>query len=227
MSDEKQTQDEQVQDTATEETQAPTQAEAPAEEKATPAEAEAPAEETKEETPAEEPAAEEAKEEAPAPEAEAATEAPAEEAGPAEETPAEEVTEEVKEEAPAEMPYKAKLSGMDDLVPGQTVRLHERIKDVSPKGEERERIQIFEGIILGMGGSGITRTVTLRKVSKGYGVEKIYPINSPVVAKVELVKTAKVRRAKLNYLKNPKRRFKRKLKETLSALGMQKKKKKR
>jgi large subunit ribosomal protein L19 len=126
-------------------------------------------------------------------------------------------TEETKDEAPksTEPAFKAKLIGFDDIRPGQTVRLHERIKDISPKGEERERIQMFEGIILGMKGSGISRTITIKKISKGnYAVEKIFPINSPVVSKIELVKTAKVRRAKLNYLKNPKRRFKRKLRET-------------
>lgn len=167
--------------------------------------AETPAEETKEETPAE------------------ATEAPAEE------TPAEEAAEEapVVEETPAELAYKEKLVGLDRLMPGQTVRLSERIKDVSPKGEERERIQVFEGIILAMGGSGIARTVTLQKNSGGVMVEKIYPINSPVVAKIELVKTAKVRRAKLNYLRHEKRRFKRKLKETHVNTGSKKKKKKK
>jgi len=113
----------------------------------------------------------------------------------------------------AEPAYKAKLVNIDELHAGQTVRLHERIKDVSPKGEERERVQVFEGIILGVKGAGISRTLTIRKVSDGVGVEKIYPINSPVIAKIELVKTAKVRRAKLAYLIDIKNRFKRKLKE--------------
>ena len=113
----------------------------------------------------------------------------------------------------AEPAYKAKLVNIDELHAGQTVRLHERIKDVSPKGEERERVQVFEGIILGVKGAGISRTLTIRKVSDGVGVEKIYPINSPLIAKIELVKTAKVRRAKLHYLIDIKNRFKRKLKE--------------
>ncbi len=111
--------------------------------------------------------------------------------------------------------YKSKLVNFDELKPGQTVKLHERIKDISAKGTERERVQIFEGIILGIKGAGISRTLTIRKISTGgYAVEKIFPINSPVVAKIELVKSAKVRRAKLGFLKNVKRRFKRKLKET-------------
>lgn len=168
------------------------------------------------ETPAEAPAQEST--EAPeAPAAEEATEETKEEA-PAEEA-SEEATEEVAEEAPVETPdpaqaWKTKLVNTDDLRPGMTVRLHEKIKDVSPKGDVRERIQVFEGLVMQMGGSGISRTVTLRKVSKGFGVEKIYPINSPVVDKIELVKTARVRRAKLGFLRNIKRRFKRKLKET-------------
>lgn len=123
------------------------------------------------------------------------------------------------------MPDNSKLVGMNELQAGQTVRLHERIKDVSPKGEERERIQVFEGIILALGGKGISRTVTVRKVSDGIGVEKIYPINSPVVAKIELVKTARVRQAKLGFIKNLKLGFKRSLKETYTELGMEKKKK--
>ena len=156
-------------------------------------------------------------------EPEAAAEEPVEAAPEAEEAAPE--TTETLDPAHA---YKEKLVGVTEIRPGMTVKLSERIKDISPKGEERERIQVFEGIILAMGGKGIARTLTIRKVSKGFGVEKIYPINSPVVAKIELVKTARVRRAKLNYLKNPKRRFKRKLKEVFVEMtGGKKKKKKR
>ncbi len=136
-----------------------------------------------------------------------------------------ETTPEVAQEAPVPEAKPSKLVGMTELQAGQTVRLHERIKDVSPKGEERERIQVFEGIILALGGKGISRTITLHKVSDGIGVEKIYPINSPVVAKIELMKTAKVRQAKLGFLKKAKLGFKRKLKETYTELGMEKKKK--
>lgn len=113
-----------------------------------------------------------------------------------------------------DLPFVQKLVNLTSLRAGMTVKVHEKIKDTNARGEERERIQIFEGMILALRGAGITRTMTVRKVSKGFGVEKIYPINSPIIDKIELVKTAKVRRAKLNFVKNVKRRFKRKLKET-------------
>ncbi len=107
----------------------------------------------------------------------------------------------------------AKLLGMDTVKPGFTVRVHERIKDVNAKGEERERVQIFEGLVLSVRGSGPSQTFTVRKVSNSYGVEKIYPVNSPAVSKIEFVRAAKVRRAKLTFLTDRKKRFRRQLKE--------------
>lgn len=130
------------------------------------------------------------------------------------ETPAAEpVAEEAKpEEAPVEA--VATEAKKDDLRAGMTVRVHERIEDITPKGEKRIRVQIFEGIILGIRGSGPSKTMTVRKVTdSGVAVEKIYPVASPVIAKVEVVKTAKVRRAKLSFLTDQKNRFRRKLKE--------------
>ena len=156
-------------------------------------------------------------------------EAPVEEAKP-EEKPKEEIKEEVKEEAPAEAEpepvsaispemqsttgHTGKITGAEDIRPGMTVQIHERILDISPKGEERERTQVFEGIVLGVRGAGNKKTVTVRKISHGVGVEKVFPLASPNVTKIEVIKVARVRRAKLTFLKNLKKRFKKKLKET-------------
>ncbi len=110
--------------------------------------------------------------------------------------------------------HKGKMIGAEEVKPGMTIRVHERIVDITPKGDKRERTQVFEGIILGIKGAGNKKTMTVRKISKGgYGVEKVFPLASPNVQKIEVVKMAKVRRAKLTFLKNLKRRFKRKLKE--------------
>jgi len=155
-------------------------------------------------------------EETKAPEATDASEATAE----AIETPVvveETIEEPVPETAVEETVVDEKLPGTEirisEVKPGMTIRVHERIKDVNAKGEERERIQIFQGMVIGIRGANVSKTMTLRRQHKGYGAEKIYPLDSPVISKVELVKTAKVRRAKLSYLQNLRNRFKRKLKE--------------
>lgn len=106
-----------------------------------------------------------------------------------------------------------KLVGMTELKPGYTVRVHELIKDVNGKGEERERIQIFEGLVLSVRGVGRSQTFTVYKKSEGWGVEKIYPLQAPVVSKVEFVRASEVRRAKLHYVANPKKPFGRQMKE--------------
>lgn len=115
------------------------------------------------------------------------------------------------------LPYASKLVGMDDLKAGMTVRVHELIKDVNAKGEERERVQLFEGMVLAVRGVGASKSFTIRKSADGWGVEKIYPIMAPIVSKVEFVKEVKVRRAKLQYLSNPKKPFGRQLKEKKAA----------
>lgn len=97
------------------------------------------------------------------------------------------------------------------VVPGMTVKVHQKIKEINPKGEEKERIQIFEGIVLKRkGGASQGATVTVRKVSGGIGVERIYPIGVPSVVKVEKIKQAVVRRAKLHYLRTAKKKLKEK-----------------
>ena len=84
-----------------------------------------------------------------------------------------------------------------DLHIGDTVRVHQRIKEGN-----RERIQVFEGIIIKKQGGGLTATFTVRRISYGVGVEKTFLIHSPLVEKVELVRVGKARRAKLYYLRD-------------------------
>ena len=79
---------------------------------------------------------------------------------------------------------------------GDTIRVHGKIKEGN-----RERIQIFEGVVLKRQGGGARETFTVRKTSNGVGVEKTWPLHSPNVEKIEVVRHGKVRRAKLNYLR--------------------------
>lgn len=80
---------------------------------------------------------------------------------------------------------------------GDRVKVHVRVIE-----GDKERIQPFEGDVIALKGTGIRRTFTVRKISSGVGVERIFPINSPKIAKVELVREGRVRRAKLYYLRN-------------------------
>ena len=80
---------------------------------------------------------------------------------------------------------------------GDTVRVHNRIKEGN-----KERIQMFEGTVIAKRGGGISETFTVRRVSYGIGVEKTFPIHSPNVEKVDIVRSGKVRRAKLYYLRD-------------------------
>jgi large subunit ribosomal protein L19 len=109
--------------------------------------------------------------------------------------------------APAAEPAK-KLRW--NVKPGMTVRVHQKIREMTPKGEEKERVQIFEGIVLGIRGAGPSKTFTVRKISNGVGVEKIYPMDLPTIVNVEPIKQAKVKRAKLYNIKD----YTKKLKET-------------
>ena len=85
---------------------------------------------------------------------------------------------------------------VDEFHVGDTVKVHNKIKEGS-----RERIQIFEGIVLKRQGGGVRETFTVRKLSNGVGVEKTWPVHSPFVEKIEVTRRGKVRRAKLNYLR--------------------------
>ncbi|WP_434107329.1 50S ribosomal protein L19 [Levilactobacillus brevis] len=79
---------------------------------------------------------------------------------------------------------------------GDTVRVHARIVEGS-----RERIQLFEGVVIKRKGDGIQATYTVRKISNGVGVERIFPLHSPRVAKIDVIRQGRVRRAKLYYLR--------------------------
>ena len=80
--------------------------------------------------------------------------------------------------------------------PGDTVRVHVKIKE-----GEKERLQAFEGVVIARKNSGLGETVTVRKISFGQGVERIFPLHAPVIDKIEMVRTGRVRRAKLYYLR--------------------------
>lgn len=84
-----------------------------------------------------------------------------------------------------------------DVKVGDTVKLHLKIKE-----GEKERTQIFEGVVIAMKGAGLGSTITVRKISYGVGVEKIVPLHSPMLEKIEIVKRGTVRRSKLYYLRD-------------------------
>lgn len=86
---------------------------------------------------------------------------------------------------------------VDEFSVGDTVRVHNKIKEGN-----RERIQIFEGTVIKRQGGSNRETFTVRKFSNGVGVEKTWPVHSPFVEKIEVVRHGKVRRAKLNYLRS-------------------------
>lgn len=102
---------------------------------------------------------------------------------------------------------------LPEIKPGMTIRVFQKIKELNIKGEEKERVQYFDGLVIARKhGNEKGGTFTVRKVSNGVGVEKIFPINLPTIEKIEIKKQAKVRRSKLNFLK---RGYKKRLKETL------------
>lgn len=92
---------------------------------------------------------------------------------------------------------KAHLKNAPQIKPGQTVRVHQRIKEGG-----KERVQVFEGLVIQTGGgSGINKTFTVRKVVSGVGVEKVFPLHSSNIVKIEIVKQGKIRRAKLFFMR--------------------------
>jgi len=93
---------------------------------------------------------------------------------------------------------KAQLkSNIPDFIPGDTIRVHVRIKE----SETKERLQAFEGVVIARGGKGVSETITVRKTSFGVGVERIFPLHATIVDHIDVVKRGRVRRAKLYYLR--------------------------
>jgi len=88
-------------------------------------------------------------------------------------------------------------AGQPEFRPGDSVRVHVRVRE-----GDKERIQIFQGVVIGRRGGGTRETFIVRKISGAIGVERIFPLHSPVVDKIEVVRRGKVRRAKLYYLRD-------------------------
>ncbi|TLY30998.1 MAG: 50S ribosomal protein L19 [Ignavibacteria bacterium] len=87
-------------------------------------------------------------------------------------------------------------SDLPSFHPGDTVNVHVRVVE-----GDKERIQQFQGVVIGRRGAGLGATFTVRKISNGVGVERIFPLHSPRIAKIEITKEGKVRRAKMYYLR--------------------------
>ena len=91
---------------------------------------------------------------------------------------------------------KQRRTGLPEFRPGDTIKVHVKIKE-----GDKERIQAFEGTVIARKNEGLGETVTVRKISFGHGVERIFPINAPVIDRIDVVRTGRVRRAKLYYLR--------------------------
>lgn len=112
---------------------------------------------------------------------------------------------------PAKNSQQKNIISPSEIKPGMIIKIYQKIKEVNPKGETKERLQFFEGTVLARRNRNETgATVTVRKISNGIGVEKIFPLFSPSIAKVELLQKIKTRRAKLYFLR---RGYKKRLKK--------------
>lgn len=92
---------------------------------------------------------------------------------------------------------KEQLKDIPKLLVGDTVRVHIKVKEGN-----RERVQVFEGTIIAIKHGGISKTITVRRIASGVGVEKVFPVHSPIIDKIQVVRHGKVRRAKLYYLRD-------------------------
>ena len=103
------------------------------------------------------------------------------------------IIEELEKEHAAELEAKR---GIPEFGPGDTVRVSVKVKD-----GERERVQVYEGVVIARDGGGLHESFTVRKISYGEGVERVFPVHSPLIAHIEVVRRGRVRRAKLYYMR--------------------------
>ena len=96
----------------------------------------------------------------------------------------------------AKVVEKKKRTDIPEFRPGDTIRVHVKIRE-----GDKERLQAFEGTVIAEKNSGLGKTITVRKISFGQGVERIFPVNAPVIDHIDIVRTGRVRRAKLYYLR--------------------------
>ncbi len=89
-----------------------------------------------------------------------------------------------------------KREELPELEPGDTIRVQVKIRE-----GDKERLQAFEGVLIARNNTGLSETITVRKISFGIGVERIFPLHSPVIGSIQIVRRARVRRAKLYYLR--------------------------
>jgi len=120
-------------------------------------------------------------------------------------------TKDVKEEKPKKVEkVEEKIDPTyPDVQAGTLVRVHQEITDITPKGETKKRIQIFEGMVIQRKhGKGVTATITVRKESSKIGVEKIFPLHLPTIKKIEVVKKFRTRRSKIAFIRTKHKKLK-------------------